>query len=197
MITAVAVEIKRKANKTGNEAPGSGHRNTGIKIAESRASGSREPDFGMALKTKTAPVYTGNGLYPLYNNTTFKTLCRFFTSFYISQSITFIDQSTLLGTYLNDASTKISQYSIISVPWSGNITKYIIRFIFMPYFRRHGGRFNIYFPDNPTLFHRSDWLCLARFILFTSSSEKPCLANAASLARCRSSSNLFLATPDL
>ncbi|BAD48641.1 hypothetical protein DWY73_16750 [Bacteroides fragilis] len=52
MITAVAVEIKRKANKTGNEAPGSGHRNTGIKIAESRASGSREPDFGMALKNK-------------------------------------------------------------------------------------------------------------------------------------------------
>ena len=35
MITAVAVENKKeKANKTGNEAPGSGHRNTGIKIAE-------------------------------------------------------------------------------------------------------------------------------------------------------------------
>lgn len=58
MITAVAVEIKRKANKTGNEAPGSGHRNTGIKIAESRASGSREPDLGMALKKQRPLRFT-------------------------------------------------------------------------------------------------------------------------------------------
>lgn len=53
MITAVAVENKKKKQiRRGTKAPGSGHRNTGIKIAESRASGSREPDFGMALKNK-------------------------------------------------------------------------------------------------------------------------------------------------
>jgi len=38
---------------------------------------------------------------------------------------------------------------------------------------------------------------LARFIRFTSSSENPCFANAASLARCKSSSKRFLAIPDL
>lgn len=58
MITAVAVEIKRKANKTGNEAPGSGHRNTGIKIAESRASESREPDFRNGAKKQRPLRFT-------------------------------------------------------------------------------------------------------------------------------------------
>lgn len=78
MITAVAVEIKRKANKTGNESPkdrtagtdlpdsrdsangvpGSGHRSVGIRTPDSRASGRREAGFRNGTKKQRPLRFT-------------------------------------------------------------------------------------------------------------------------------------------
>ena len=87
---------------------------------------------------------------------------------------------------------KFANNLIICMPRSSNVAKHIVRVIFMSHFGRHRRRFHINLPNDLTFFHCRHRFGFGTFHPFHFFFGDPCFANAASLARCKSSSKTFL-----
>ena len=125
------------------------------------------------------------------------TLCKNITSLDISNHIPFIDHIPLLGTDFHHTSGKSGPYLLVFAPRRRDVAEHLIMLVLASDERSRRRTFDGNLPKHLPLGRRDYRVCLARFSFLISSSEYPFLAIAASLARCRSSSKRFLATPDL
>lgn len=125
------------------------------------------------------------------------TLCKNITSLDISNHIPFIDHIPLLGTDFHHTSGKSGPYLLVFAPRRRDVAEHLIMLVLASDERSRRRTFDGNLPKHLPLGRRDYRVCLGTLQLLDFFFRVSVLAIAASLARCRSSSKRFLATPDL